>query len=85
MCSDIYFQPINQWIFTYVICNQSSPQTEVLIAPSTSLVKGRTIRNFMGVGGGGGGLGNFKAVREPGRGWRKNDYQHNLMKPNKFN
>ena len=61
MCSDIYFQPINQWIFSYVICNQPSRQTEVLIAPSTSLVMGRTIRNDMGGGGGGGGGGgNFE-------------------------
>ena len=62
MCSDIYFQPINQWIFSYDICNQSSRQTEVLIANSTSLVMGRTIKNVMGGGGGGwrGRLGNFR-------------------------
>ena len=61
MCSDIYFQPINQWIFSYDICNQSSRQTEVLIGNSTSLVMGRTIKNVMGGGGRWRGrLGNFR-------------------------
>ena len=58
-CSDIYFQPINQWIFSYDICNQSSRQTEVLIANSTSLIMGRTIKNVIGGGGGCGRWGNL--------------------------
>ena len=65
MCSDIYFQPINRWIFSYNICNQSSRQTEVLIGNSTSLVMGRTIKNVMVGGGGGveGEVGEFSTRR----------------------